>query len=90
MAYEPKPKGYLDFDNPKWQKGYKPFEPSKENVTNSAGKKICYLLKHDYDSHRGTMSVRYGTIHSMRYRQIIISGGDSVDTRDIIEIGIEI
>lgn len=91
MSYEPKPKGYLDFDNEKWQKGYKPFEPSKENVLANVGKKICYLLKKDYDSYRGYMRVKYGVIQSRRYSYVYVgNGNDSFDARDVLECGIEI
>jgi hypothetical protein len=78
---------YLDFE--KQEKGYKPFEVTRENIRANIGKRICYV---DYvEPYRGTYFVRYGTIESIKYSQIYFSNGNSeVDIRNIKEAGIEI
>lgn len=81
---------YLDFEDEKWQKGYKPFYINRDNCKANIGKKVCFLLSRDYDRTRGYMHVRYGTIQSTRYSQLILSHGDSIDMRDVLEAGIEI
>lgn len=82
---------YLDFENEKYQKGYELFNLSDSNIKANVGKRICFLLKKDYDFNRGYMSVRYGTIHSKKYSRLIINdGNDSIDVRDVLECGIEI
>lgn len=79
--------GYLDFE--KQEKGYIPFEVTAENVKDNIGKWICYV---DFvDPYRGTYLVRYGRLHSMRYKQLYLNEGDrQVDVRDIKEAGIKI
>lgn len=82
---------YLDFENPKYQKGYRLFQLTPQSIKDNVGKKICYLLSKDYDRHRGYMTVKYGVIHSKRYSTLFINGGnESIDTRDVLECGIEI
>ena len=80
----------LDFEDERYQKGYALFKLSKESAKKNIGKSICYLLKRDYDSRRGYMSVRYGTINAVRYSQLIFEHGDSIDIRDVLECGIKI
>lgn len=82
---------YLDFEDEKFQKGYKPFQVTNESVKENVGKQICFLLSRDYDRHRGYMTVRYGTIHSKRYSRLIINeGNDSIDVRNVLKFGIKI
>ena len=84
-----KGKGYLDFENEKYQKGYEPFNLSKVTAKENIGKKICFLLSRDFDRERGYMSVRYGTIKAVKYSYVQLENGDDVDMRDILEAGIE-
>ena len=82
---------YLDFENPKWQKGYKLLVNfrNKDLLRKNIGKKICYV---DYvERYRGTFMVRYGIIHSVRYSTLYLNDMEkSVDIRDIKEFGIEL
>lgn len=80
-------KGLLDFE--KEERGYKPFQVTKDNVKANIGKKICYV---DYvEPNRGTYFVRYGIIHSVRYSRLFLNDMDTeVDIRNIKEAGIEI
>ncbi len=77
---------FLDFENE--EKGYKPFNVTKDNIKANIGKKMCYV---DYvEPHRWTYFVRYGVIHSMRYSRIFLNDMDKeVDIRDIREAGIK-
>lgn len=79
----------LDFENEKYEKGFKSFYPSRANIKKNIGKKICYV---DYvEPYRGTFFVRYGAIHSIRYSQLFLDDGNrQVDIRSIIDCGIEI
>lgn len=83
---------YLDFQNEKYEKGYMPFYPSRENLKANIGKKICYVINRDTDKNRGTFFVRRSTIHSVKYNQLFLgeNGYGQVDIRDILECGIEI
>lgn len=82
---------YLDFENPKYEKGYKPFQLTTDSIKANIGKKICYVRSRSIDPHRGYYNVEYGVIHSKRYSQLYIEdGNNSVDIRDIVECGIEI
>lgn len=82
---------YLDFDNEKYQKGYKEFQPSDKNFKDNIGKKICFLLSRDFDRNRGYMVVRHGKIIGKRYSQLYINENhDSIDVRDVLEWGIQI
>lgn len=82
---------YLDFEDEKYQKGYKSFQPSDKNFKENIGKKICYLLSRDYDKYRGYMIVRNGKILGKRYSQLTIDEyGNTIDVRDVLEWGIEI
>lgn len=82
---------YLDFENEKYEKGFKPFLLNKKNVMANVGKRICYVRKWSIDRHRGYFKVEYARIHSMRYSTLFINEyGDSIDKRDIVECGIEI
>lgn len=82
---------YLDFENEKYEKGFKPFQLFTENIKQNIGKRICFVTKGDIDPHRGYFNVIHGIIHSKRYSQIYINEGeDSFYIRDIVECGIEI
>lgn len=82
---------YLDFENEKYQKGYELMKWDKATIKSNVGKRICYLLRRDYDENRGTFIVRYATIHSLRYNQVIINDySDSIDMRDVLEAGVKI
>ncbi len=78
----------LDFENEKCEKGYEPFQLTKENIKANIGKKICYV---DYvEPHRGTYFVRYGIIFGVKYSQLILNDGEkNVDIRNVRECGIE-
>lgn len=79
----------LDFENEKYEKGYKKFHPSRENIKNNIGKKICFVTH--VDPHRGYFTVKYGVIDSVRYSRLFLNeGNDEVDIRDIKDCGIEI
>jgi len=81
---------YLDFENEKYEKGFKPFYLSKEKVRANIGKRICYVRKWSIDPHRGYYKVEHARIHSMRYNTLYIDdGNDSIHVRDVIECGIE-
>lgn len=78
---------YLDFE--KEEKGFKPFYPSRENIRENIGKKICYVNR--VDPHRGYYTVHYGVIHSVHYSRLFLNdANEEVDIRDIKEAGIEI
>ncbi len=80
----------LDFENEKYEKGFKPFDHrNKDLIKKNIGKKICYV---DFvEPHRGTYFVRYGIIHSVKYSRLYLNDMDkSVDLRDIKECGIEL
>lgn len=82
---------YLDFDNEKYEKGFKPFDLTGKNIRSNVGKRICYVLSGDVDKHRGYFRVRYSIIHSKHYSQLILDeGNDSIDIRNVLECGIEI
>lgn len=82
---------YLDFENEKYEKGFKYFQLYPENIKQNIGKRICYVTKGSIDKYRGYFTVQYGVIYSKRYSQLLLNGGnDSVDIRDIVECGIEI
>ena len=78
---------YLDFE--KDEKGFKPFQVTRENIKANVGKRICYV---DYvEPYRGTYFVRYGTIHSIKYSRLFMDDmNKEVDIRDIKEAGIKI
>lgn len=80
---------YLDFEDKKREKGYKPFNLTKENIKSNIGKRVCYV---DFvEPHRGTYFVRYGTIHSLRYSTLYMNDMErSVNIRNVKECGIEI
>ena len=63
----------LDFDNPKFQKGYKWLPLTKESIKANIGKSIC--LAQLADRHRGYVRVKYGVIHSMKYSTIYLNDG---------------
>lgn len=78
----------LDFENEKYEKGYKKFYAIRENIRANIGKKICFVT---YVDQRGFYNVKYGVIDSIRYSRLLLDGGNNdVDIRDIIECGIEI
>lgn len=78
---------YLDFE--KEEKGYEPFQITRENIRANIGKIICYVDR--VDSYRGYYSVHYGKIHSIRYSILYLDDMDKeVDIRDIKEAGIKI
>lgn len=82
---------WLDFEDPKKEKGFKRFYLSSENIKANAGKRIVYLRNQDIDAHRGYAFPRYATIFKKRYSTLLIDGGNnSIDIRDVIECGIEI
>jgi len=81
---------YLDFENEKYEKGFKPFYLSKENVRANIGKRICFVRKWSIDPHRGYYKVEHATIHSMKYSTLYIGEEDSIDVRDVVECGIEL
>jgi hypothetical protein len=82
---------YLDFENEKFEKGFKPFELTATNIKANIGKRICYVHSRDHCPYRGSYSVRYARIHGKRYSQLIINEGhDSIDIRSVLECGIEI
>lgn len=73
----------------KEEKGYKDFYPSRENIKNNIGKKICYVDR--VDSNRGYYNVMYGVIHSVRYSVLYLNDMErEVCIRDIKQAGIEI
>lgn len=82
---------YLDFENEKFEKGYKHFIPSRKNFKNNIGKKICFVTVNDTDKFRGTYFVRYSTIHSVKYSRIFLGedGFSEIHIRDILECGIQ-
>lgn len=76
----------LNFDGE--EAGYKQFFPTRENVKQNIGKKICYV---DYvEPYRGTYFVRHGVIESIRYSILTLDNGRTVDIRNIKEAGIKI
>jgi hypothetical protein len=79
----------LDFESESREKGYKPFQLTRENIKANIGKKICYV---DFvEKHRGTYFVRYGRIYGVRYSNLLLNEGDrSVSISSIKECGIEI
>jgi hypothetical protein len=81
---------YLDYENEKFEKGYRPFQITRDNFKQNIGKKICFVTTRDTDKHRGTYFVRHATIHSVRYSQLYLgeNGHGQVDIRDILECGI--
>lgn len=83
---------YLDFENEKYEKGYKPFSTlflDSKSIKKYIGKKICFVTS--VDRYRGYYTVKYGVIHSKRYSTLYLNDGDdSVDVRNIKECGIEI
>jgi hypothetical protein len=82
---------WLNFDDAHFEKGYKPFELTAENIKANKGKRIVYLLKKNIDAARGYAFPRYGVIHEKRYSQLLLDGGhDSIDLRDVVECGVEI
>jgi len=82
-------KGYLDFENDKYEKGYAPFVMNAENIRANIGKKICYV--NYVEPYRGTYFVRYGTIHSLKRNVLFLNEGhDTVNIKSIIECGIKI
>lgn len=82
---------WLNFEDEKFEKGYKPFDLTPENIKANKGKRIVYLLKKNIEATRGYAFPRYGIIHEKRYSQLLLDGGhDSIDLRDVVECGIEI
>lgn len=81
---------YLDFENEKYEKGYKPFQITRENFKQNIGKKICFISTRDTDKYRGTYFVRHSKIHSVRYSQLFLgeNGDAKIDIRNILECGI--
>ena len=80
----------LDFENERYEKGYKPFNPrDKELVKKNVGKKICYV--DSVDRYRGYFTVKFGVIHSIRYSTLFLDNMEKqVDVRDIKDCGIEL
>lgn len=79
----------LDFENEKYEKGYKKFYPSRENIRQNIGKKICFVTY--VDPHRGYFTVKYGVIHSIKYSRLFLDDrNNEVDIRSILDCGIEI
>jgi hypothetical protein len=80
----------LNFDDEKYEKGYKPFNPkNKDLVRANIGKKICYV--DSVDRYRGYFSVKYGVIHSIKYSTLFLNDMErQVDIRDIKDCGIEL
>jgi hypothetical protein len=80
----------LDFENEKYQKGYKKFNPkNRDLVKKNIGKRMCYVTY--VDPYRGYFTVEYGIIHSTRYSTIYMNDMEKqVDIRDIIDCGIEL
>ena len=82
---------YLDFENEKHEKGYKPFDLTAENIKANVGKTICYVLRRSIDKYRGYYRVQYGRIFKKHYSALLINeGDDSIDIRDVAECGIKI
>ena len=79
----------LDFESEKHEKGYEKFCPTKANLKENIGRRICYV---DYvEPNRGTYFVRYGVIHSIRYSVLFLDDMNrEVDIRNIKECGIQI
>lgn len=82
----------MDFDDDRYEKGYMPFNFSAYNFKANIGKKICYVATRDVDKYRGHYFVRYGTIHSVRYKQLFLGedGDTQIDINNILECGIQI
>lgn len=80
----------LDFENDKYQKGYKKFDPTnRELVKKNIGKIMCYVTY--VDPHRGYFNVHYGRIHSVKYSKIYMDNmSKEVHVRDIKDCGIEL
>lgn len=82
---------WLNFEDARFEKGYKPIDLTPENIRANKGKRIVYLLKQNIEAIRGYAFPRYATIHSKRYSQLLIDdGNDSIDLRDVVECGIKI
>jgi hypothetical protein len=82
---------WLNFDDERFEKGYKPFELTTENIKANKGKRIVFLHKRDINPSRGYAFPKYGTIYGKRYGQLLLDGGhDSVYISDIVECGIKI
>lgn len=79
---------YLDYEN--YDKDFTPFEfKSNADINKNTGKRIVYLRKCDIDYNRGYFFRRYGTIESAKNSTIFLMGGDSIDKRDLVEMGIK-
>lgn len=80
---------YLDFEDDKYEKGYKPFTLTVENIKANVGKRICYV---DFvEPYRGTYFVRYGVIHSIKRNTLYLNEGDKeINIKNIKECGIQI
>lgn len=82
---------WLNFEDEKFEKGYKPFELTAQNIKANKGKRIVYLLSRDINSARGYAFPKYANIYEKRYSQLLLDGGhDSIDLRDVVECGIKI
>jgi hypothetical protein len=79
------------FDYEKEQKGYVQIQGlNKDFILANRGRKVVYLLKQNYDRHRGYMFLRTATLFDMLYSRILLDDGkNEIDRRDILEIAIE-
>ncbi len=80
---------YLDFEDEKHEKGYKPLPIGADSFRANIGRPICYV---DYvEPYRGTYFVRYGIIHAVKRNIVMLDDGDRVvEIRKIKECGIKI
>jgi len=82
---------YLDFENPKYEKGFKEFKLTTENIKNNIGKKIVFVTSRDIDKVRGYVFPRYRTIFGIKGKRILVNDGhDDILISDILECGIQI
>lgn len=80
---------YLDFQ--KQEKGYEPFQLTRENIRKNIGRQICYVNKRRVDPYRGYYNVEYGILCEVRYSRLFLDDGNSeIDIRDVAECGIQI
>lgn len=76
---------FLEYGEGEPQEGYEPFKLNGKNVKANKGALICYVLKRDYDSYRGTFRPRYNVIDCSHYSQLIFENGDAIDMRDVLD-----
>ena len=83
---------YLDFENEKYEKGFKPFSLTRDNIKKNIGKRICFVRRWPIDRYRGYYKVEFARMYGIRYSELYINEekDNSIDIRDVVECGIEI